>query len=210
MDALRVYRRQISSRLPLTVLFAETVSHLSVIRSPLRVYRCKTRISTLRCSRPFCTIHTVEFDESASHLNEPGRFSGENASSRASRRSTNGAPINRRGIFRHRREGRHPLRTTTRRRRETESRSPVHVASRPVGAHQRRCRHELSSLRRTAPLPRRYGRQGDENHPRRERRGFLALGVSFTGPRRQLAGSYAPRWDFRESVVTPTNSGRPT
>jgi len=32
--------------------------------------------------------------------------------------------------------------------------------------------------------------------------------VSFTDPRRQLAGSYAPRWEL--SVVTPTSCGRPT
>jgi len=40
--------------------------------------------------------------------------------------------------------------------------------------------------------------------PTPQRRGFLTLGVSLTGPRRQLAGLYTPRWDVRESVISPT------
>ena len=37
-----------------------------------------------------------------------------------------------------------------------------------------------------------------------------SVGGSATDPRRQLAGSCALLWDFREGVVSPTNRGRPT
>ena len=37
-----------------------------------------------------------------------------------------------------------------------------------------------------------------------------SVGGSATDPRRQLAGSCALLWDFREGMVSPTNRGRPT
>ncbi len=37
-----------------------------------------------------------------------------------------------------------------------------------------------------------------------------SVGGSATDPRRQLAGSCALLWDFREGVVSPPTRGRPT